>query len=130
MDLLETFLSQRIQPVQARDHAMWHYSGTRDSTWSHPEEVSEEIVAQWLKSITRACDNPVGAKRVLPFSTENKPKNAEWINMHSPVLNGEKLDVGEESACDSVDNDYIEDSEDSEGDSEESEEEIQFPPRN
>lgn len=44
MDLLETFLGRRIQPLQARDHAMWHYSGPGDSTRSHPEEVSEETI--------------------------------------------------------------------------------------
>ena len=46
MDLLETFLGRRIQPLHARDHARWHYSGPKDSTRSHPEEVSEETVAQ------------------------------------------------------------------------------------
>lgn len=58
MDLLEAFLSRRIQPLQARDHTMWHYSSVEDTTRTHPEEVTEEIVAQWLGSITRACDNP------------------------------------------------------------------------
>ena len=48
MDLLEVFLSRRIQPLQARDHAMWMYSGLEDSTRIHPEEVDEEMVAQWL----------------------------------------------------------------------------------
>ena len=28
MDLLEVFLRRRIQPLQARDHLMWLYSGT------------------------------------------------------------------------------------------------------
>lgn len=27
MDLVEVFLSRRIQPLQARDHSMWMYSG-------------------------------------------------------------------------------------------------------
>ena len=62
MDLLEAFLSRRIQPLQARDHTMWHYSGTEDTTRTHPEEVSEKTVAQWLRSITGACENPLGAK--------------------------------------------------------------------
>src|SRR3954464_15072434 len=31
MDLLDVFLSQRIQPLQARDHSMWMYSGIEDS---------------------------------------------------------------------------------------------------
>jgi hypothetical protein len=57
LDLLEVFLSRQIQPLQMRDHPMWLYSGTDDSTRTHLEEVSEETVALWLKSITGARDN-------------------------------------------------------------------------
>ena len=32
IDLLEVFLGRRIQPLQARHHAMWHYTGPEDST--------------------------------------------------------------------------------------------------
>ena len=39
MDLLEVFLRRRIQPLQARDHPMWLYSGTEDTTRIHPEEI-------------------------------------------------------------------------------------------
>lgn len=46
MDLLEKFLSRGTQPLQARDHTMWNYLGPEDYTRSHPEEVSEETVAQ------------------------------------------------------------------------------------
>jgi hypothetical protein len=73
LDLLEVFLSRRIQPLRMRDHPMWHYSGANDSTRSHPEEVSEETIAQWLRSITGARDNPRGAKRIQPFSAEHQP---------------------------------------------------------
>ena len=60
MDLLEVFLSRRIQPLQARDHPMWMYSGTDDTARVHPEEVSDEMVALWLRSITGNKDNPRG----------------------------------------------------------------------
>ena len=52
MDLLEVFLSRRIQPLQARDHSMWMYSGAGDTARVHPEEVPAETVAQWQTSIT------------------------------------------------------------------------------
>jgi hypothetical protein len=71
MDLLEVFLSRRIQPLQARDHPMWMYSGTEDTARVHPEEVAEETVAQWLRSITGNKDNPRGARRILPFDANN-----------------------------------------------------------
>lgn len=60
MDLLEVFLSQRIQPLQACDHPMWMYSGLEDSTRIHPEDVSEDTVEKWLRGITGNKDNPRG----------------------------------------------------------------------
>ena len=66
MDLLEVFLSRRIQPLQARDHSMWMYSGAG-------EEVEAKTVAEWLRGITGNKDNPRGARRVKPFSESNQP---------------------------------------------------------
>ena len=74
LDLLEVFLGRRIQPLQARDHPMWHYSGVDDTTCTHPEDVSEETISLWLRGITGARDNRRGSKRVLPFSAEH-PSN-------------------------------------------------------
>jgi hypothetical protein len=79
LDLLEVFLSRRIQPLQMRDHPMWLYTGPDDSCRTHPEEVPEDTVAQWLKSITGARDNPRGAKRILPFCAERKPGEVRHI---------------------------------------------------
>ena len=73
MDLLEVFLSRRIQPLQARDHPMWLYFGADDTARVHPEEVPPKTVAMWLKSITGNQDNPRGARRVTPFSDDNQP---------------------------------------------------------
>ena len=73
LDLLEVFLSRRTQPLQARDHPMWLYSGPDDTAWTHPEEVSSETVASWLRSITGNQDNPRGSRRVAPFSSVNPP---------------------------------------------------------
>ena len=71
MDLLEVFLSRRIQPLQARDHPMWMYSGANDTAWVHPEEVTAATVAQWLNGITGSKDSPRGARRVDLFDTDN-----------------------------------------------------------
>ena len=38
----------------------------------HSEEVPDEMVALWLKSITGNKDNPRGARRVDPFDAENQ----------------------------------------------------------
>ena len=58
MDLLEVFLQRRIQPLQARDHLMWMYSGLEDSTRIYPEEVDDDTLEKWLSSITGNKDNP------------------------------------------------------------------------
>ena len=72
MDLLEVFLRRRIQPLQARDHPMWMYSGIEDSTRIHPEEVDEDTVEKWLRGITGNKDNPRGARRVPPLDNSYK----------------------------------------------------------
>ena len=74
MDLLEVFLSRRIQPLQARDHPMWMYSGLEDSTQIHPEDVSEDTLEKWLKGITSNKDNPRGSRRVTPFDHSRQPE--------------------------------------------------------
>ncbi|KAI4973058.1 hypothetical protein ZWY2020_015047 [Hordeum vulgare] len=107
---------------------MLHYTGSEDSTRSHPEEVDVETVSQWISSITVPCDNPVGSRRVTPYSPKNKPRKLEWTNPHSPVPNGEQLDFGGESEGGSADSEYADDSEESEDASEDNEEEEQSPP--
>ena len=73
MDLLEVYLSRRIQPLQAHDHPMWMYSGSDDTARTHPEEVAEDTVAQWLWSVTGNKDNPRGARRILLFDANCAP---------------------------------------------------------
>ena len=60
MDLLGVYLSRRIQPLQAHDHPRWMYPGSDDTACIHPEEVDEEMVARWLRSVTGNKDNPRG----------------------------------------------------------------------
>lgn len=73
MDLLEVFLSRRIQLLQARDHPMWVYSDSNDTARIHPEEIDDKTVARWLESITGNKDNPRGSRRVAPFDSEHEP---------------------------------------------------------
>ena len=72
MDLLEVFLSRRIQPLQARDHSMWMYSGIEDSTRIHLEDIDEKMVVQWVQSIAGNKDNPRGSRRVLSLDSNNQ----------------------------------------------------------
>ena len=88
MDLLETFLGRRIQPLQARDHAMWHYTGPEDSTRTNVLSVTEEKVASWVLQITGACENPRGSRRVRAFCADNPPPNevSTTCRVHVTVL--------------------------------------------
>ena len=74
MDLLEVFLQRRIQPLQARDHPMWLYSGLEDRTQIHPEDVSEDTLEKWLMGNTSNKDSdsirqlaPAGAGIILSY---------------------------------------------------------------
>uniref|UniRef100_A0A8I6XAV1 Uncharacterized protein n=1 Tax=Hordeum vulgare subsp. vulgare TaxID=112509 RepID=A0A8I6XAV1_HORVV len=103
---------------------MWHYAGPSDSTRSHPECVSGETVSAWVRGITGACDNPVGARRVKPFRADNPPLNEEWTNWYSAVSNGnpaEEEEGSQEGSADSAE--YVSDNGETEEETEEEEEE-------
>ena len=78
MDLLEVFLRRRIQPLQARDHLMWLYSGTKDTTRIHPEEVEDATLERWLASITGNKDNPRGSRRIPPLDQSYEPNKVQF----------------------------------------------------
>ena len=78
MDLLEVFLQRRIQPLQARDHPMWMYSGLEDSTRIHPEEVDDDTLEKWLSGMTGNKDNPRGARRVPPLDQSHVPEKVRF----------------------------------------------------
>ena len=67
MDLLEVFLSRRIQPLQARDHSMWMYSGAGDTARVHPEEVDAKTVAEGHH---REQGQPQGRQESQPFQRQ------------------------------------------------------------
>ena len=50
------------------------YSGLEDTTRIHPEEVSEDILENWLREITGNKDNPQGSRRVIPFDNSRQPE--------------------------------------------------------
>ncbi|XBI91918.1 hypothetical protein VPH35_029124 [Triticum aestivum] len=110
---------------------MWLYLGPEDTTQVHPEEVTEEMVAQWLRSITGNKDNPRGAKRILPFHSENLPGECviyvfrAFTNMYSPVPNGEPHQ-GESEGSGHFE--YADDSSDDVSDDSDDDDEVESPP--
>ena len=52
IQLISTFLKRRIQPLQARAHAMWMYSGLQDPTRTSPEELTSEDLESRVRQVT------------------------------------------------------------------------------
>ena len=88
IDLLEVFLGRRFQPLQARHHAMWLYTGPDVSTRTNVVCVTGEMVASWVLQITGACENPRGSRRVGAFCADNPPPNqvSSMCRVHVSVL--------------------------------------------
>ena len=72
---------------------MWLYSGPDDPAQVHPEEVSSETVALWLRSITGNQDNPRGYRQVVPFSKVNPPDKVCFLFRLLPIHAPSALDV-------------------------------------
>ena len=72
MDLLETFLTRRIQLLQARAHPMWLYEGPNDPT-RHTEELAKMDMGAKINTITYSRDNQRGARLVPTYSKEPPP---------------------------------------------------------
>lgn len=128
MDLLEVFLRRHIQPLQARDHLMWMYSGIDDTTQIHPEEVDEDTVEQWLTGITGNKDNPRGSRRIPPLNNSYEPDKALTEMYSMPNGEQEQYPQGEASGGESGEW-HSDGGEDDESDDSDDGEEVDSPPR-
>jgi hypothetical protein len=79
VDLIVTWLDRRIQPLQAREHPMWEYSGVSDSTRGNAEELSNEVFMERLKSLTKERSNLSRVPHVAPYSAGNPPPNVSIV---------------------------------------------------
>ena len=73
MDLLETFLTRRIQPLQARAHPMWLYGVGGANALTRVHLATGRTWGAKIKAITCARDYPQGARMVLAYSKELPP---------------------------------------------------------
>ena len=76
------FLRHRIQPLQARDHQMWLYTGKRDSTrYNEADFLEEELLdeVRWLTSLTK--DDVIPLEAVAdPYDFKNLPDAVSPVN--------------------------------------------------
>lgn len=80
-DLIITSLNQRIQPLQARKHLMWAYTGVCDCTRGSEVEISDKVFMILMKSPTKECDELNRVPHGPPYSIDNPPPNTfcSWI---------------------------------------------------
>ena len=62
VDLISTWVRRRIQPLQARQHPMWEYSGPADPTRIGQEELSNSEVATHVQLLSKERDDDVCAR--------------------------------------------------------------------
>ncbi|XP_024311239.1 uncharacterized protein LOC112269234 [Brachypodium distachyon] len=53
LQLIALFMKRRIEPIQARVHSMWEYSGLSDSTRVCAQELSDEDLLTRVRVVTR-----------------------------------------------------------------------------
>jgi hypothetical protein len=52
LQLIQTFIERRIQPLAARTHFMWDYSDRRDSTRISSDELRKAEIDECVRAIT------------------------------------------------------------------------------
>ncbi|XBI29680.1 hypothetical protein VPH35_053614 [Triticum aestivum] len=110
---------------------MWLYSRPEDTTRVHPEEVTEETVAQWLWSITGTkttrAERSRSCRSILRIFLKRCGLSCRaFTNMYSPVPNGEPHQGESEG---SGDIEYAEDNRDDISDDSDDADEVESPPR-
>jgi hypothetical protein len=80
LQIMTHFLRVRVQPIQARVHAMWCYSGSKDPTRVSKEDLSTaelEKIARHFTTLT-ASDNIPSPCRVTPFDKKHPPPSVSF----------------------------------------------------
>jgi hypothetical protein len=75
LQIITHFLRLRVQPIQARVHGMWSYSGSKDPTRVSKEHLSTaelEKIARQFTTLT-AADAIVSSCRITPFDKKHPP---------------------------------------------------------
>jgi hypothetical protein len=52
LQLIRTFIERRIQPLAARAHCMWDYTGRRDPTRFSSDELKEAEIDDGVHAVT------------------------------------------------------------------------------
>ena len=73
IQIMSTFVRRRIQPLCARHHPMWLYSGRKDSTRISREELGPEELHKIICSLTSLADKSEVSYDPLiePFSMQH-----------------------------------------------------------
>ena len=74
-DLLRTFISRRVCPLQTRAHKICHMSGPLDPTRVSRHVLSKEQVAKWVRAIARTNMTDTWEWGVEPFERDHRAPN-------------------------------------------------------
>jgi hypothetical protein len=74
VQIITTFIKRRVQPLQARAHTLWLYSGPSDLTRVSKEDFSARELERSVKNVTRLKEeDPLpGEPSVAPYGNGNK----------------------------------------------------------
>ena len=73
MDLIALFVSQRVQPLQARVRRMWEYSGLEDPTRLSSRPMNQQEFDQIMKIVTSVTHGAQMKGRVRPLDCNCPP---------------------------------------------------------
>ena len=74
VQIIRTFIRRRVQPLQARVHAMWQYTGASDPTRTHNEELSTNELQKSVRALTTLTTEDVflGEPPIAPYGESKK----------------------------------------------------------
>ena len=78
-DLLRTFISRRVCPLQTRAHKICHMSGPLDPTRVSRHVLSKEQVAKRVRAIARTNMTDTWEWGVEPFERERRAPNVSFF---------------------------------------------------
>lgn len=86
IDLLEVFISHRIQPLQEKLRPMYTYDGLSDSTRVSSKAITVAKIEARVKRITAERDDVRGSGKVPPFDRAHLPPEVTLPFCNSEVL--------------------------------------------
>jgi hypothetical protein len=93
VQLIAYFLQIRVQPLQARIHKMWSYSGTKDDSRISEEDLPTEIFEMQVRSLTKLTKKMVVPACLGKSFTSSNPLPKVCVSVFSYSKECHSLDL-------------------------------------